>query len=495
MTKAPFFPSSVSAQGVATPIPWLGPFLVVLLAVKIALLLVYGPAIFPDTSLYLQLGQDILDKPDWWRDGGWGTGFAPPQLLRPYGYPLLVAAAKLAAGERFGFVLGLAQSVLSVAILGLFIRISRRLIDDQRLLAAVALLSALSGFALFDTALLTDSLYCTLFLGVLSVVVAQMLGLSRAGLGISLGLGVAWAVSLSLRDVGLYHTFMPAAGLAVAARRQDAGAGRTAAVTAAFVVPVVAYVAAIFAWNDVRTGHAFFSITGAVNWLWPSFNIADRGLADPFSCADLVCQAAKAHGIGKGMDGLLILAETLWRDFHLDPLQLGHATFHHFLGVVAAHPLAFVASVLGNVQFGHLADLAFNPLANLNEFTRLHSALGSRLVPALRELFQALRHGQLGVLPWLAVSLALSGASLVGLVIFLVGTPLAARAGRQDCPGHRGAVLFLWAVTVVFVGSYSIIHMEMRHAMPVVPFILLATAWVWQWRRARSAESAVVAGQ
>ncbi len=459
-------------------------FLLIVWLLKVVMVLTLGPATFPDTSLYLHLGREILDNPDWWRDGGWGTGFAPAPLLRPYGYPLLVAAAERLAGSQFALLLGVFQAGVSVATMGLFVWLADGLLKDRRLLAGATLLYALSGFALFDIALLTDSLYSSLFLTVLLLLGAQIQGRLAPGLGIASLLGLIWAMSLSLRDVGLFHTVLPLAGVIVAARRHRLGWGRTAMLGVGFLLPVALFVAAIVAWNLDRTGHAFFSITGAVNWLWPSVNMTDRGLADPFGCADLVCRTAQRHGIGKGMEGVDGLIEALWNDAHLDPLALGHLTFHHFLDTVVAHPRAFLLTVLGNVQFGHLADLVFNPLANINEFCRLHSALGERLVPGLRELFQGLRHGDLRMLPGLLLSLPLAGAALAGLIVFLIGPPLAAR--RRGGGDSTAAMLFFWAATILFVGSYSVVHLEMRHAMPIVPFILLVTAWaVESWSRPR----------
>ncbi|MDR3441057.1 hypothetical protein [Telmatospirillum sp.] len=450
-------------------------FLAALWLVKVGLLLLLGPVVFPDTGLYLHLGGEILNNPAWWRDGGWGDGFAPPALLRPYGYPLLVAGARLLAGSSYDHVLGLLQISASVALLALFVRVAWSLIADRRLLAVLTLLAALSGFSLFDGALLTDSLYSVLFLAVLLTLVAQMLGRATPGWAISLVLGVAWALSLSLRDVGLFHTIFPLVGVVLAARRHGLGLGRTVSLAFCFVLPVVLFVAVVIVWNGYRTGHPFYSITGGVNWLWPSVNMADRGLANPFDCADQVCDAARAHGVGKGMDGVLGLAQALWSDDHLDPVALGRVTLHHFLQTTGAHPVAFVVSVLGNMQLAHLADLAFNPLVNINEFCRLNAAIGTRLVPGLRELLQAVRHGELQVLPALLGSVVLALASLAGLVAFVIGTPIVAWRHRFDRESR--VIIFLWAVAILFVGSYSIVHMEMRHAMPVIPLILLVTGW------------------
>jgi hypothetical protein len=194
--------------------------------------------------------------------------------------------------------------------------------------------------------------------------------------------------------------------------------------------------------------------------------MADRRLADPFACADLVCREAALHGIGAGMDGIARLSAALWSDFHLDPLAFGRVTRGHFLGAVIAHPVAYGLSVAGNLQFARLADLVFNPLANLNDLGRLHSALGDRFIPGLRELAHALRRGDGAAVPLILLS-GLSG---------LVAT------GEPAGP----AVLFLWGVAVAFIVSYALIHMEMRHALPVVPLILIVTGWTvapW-WRQA-----------
>jgi len=446
--------------GASLPFRRLGLLLAVVLALKLALLAAVGPAAFPDSTLYIQLGQEILDDPAWADDGGFASGNAPPRLLRPYGYPLLVALAKRVAGDHFGQLLAGLQTLVSVGVLA----------------AAVVILSALSGFVLFDQALLTDSLYASLFIAVFVVLAAQMCGMFALRPAVAALLGTAWALSLTLRDVGLYHTVLPLAGLVVAGRRQRVSGRRLTADLGLFLLPVAAVVVLVVGWNWHRTGHAFFSITGGMNWLWPSVNLADRGLADPFACADVVCREAQVHG-GRGMERVAAIAGALGHDYHLDPLQFGAVTFRHFLGVLTAHPFAFAASVAGNVQFAGLADLVFNPLANLNEFCRLHSAIGHRLIPGLRELVRALREGDLATLPWIVVSGLPNLLSIGGLALFSAGAPLAARRRWATNRDEATAILFLWAGSLVFVGSYAVVHMEMRHALPIVPLLLLATGW------------------
>jgi hypothetical protein len=345
-------------------------------------------------------------------------------------------------------------------------------------------LSALSGFLLFDLAVLTDSFYASLFIAVFILIAAQMLEALRPRLGLSASLGVAWALSITLRDVGLMHSILPLAGIWLVGWCRRLGWRATIAHMLVFALPVAAVVVAMVQWNLFRTGHAFFSITGGINWLWPSVNIADRGLANPFTCADLICLAAEGHGAERGMGAVYAIADALEAKAHLDPVAFGQVTFAHFLGLLTRHPFAFLASVFGNLQFGHLADLVFNPLANANEIARLHPAIAKRLIPGTREMWQALRGGALSqALPLLVMSL-LSVASAICLAGAIIAAPV--RAFREFADNRRQAlvVFYFWFVAALFIGSYCLVHMEMRHALPAVPLILLGWGWtVDTWRR------------
>lgn len=442
------------------------------LLVKLSLLAVLGPTLFPDSALYIDLGRDILAGPAWLHDGQWSTGWSPARLSRPYGYPLLIAAATWGAGSGFRTVLAVVQAGVSVLVLGWFAQMARRWIADRRLWVAVVVLCGLSQFLLFDLAILTDSFYASLFIVVMLAVAAQIDGFLPNGKGLAVVLGSLWALSLTFRDVGLYHTVLPLAGLCwVAWRRRRLSAWLRPVL---FLAPVILLVTGVTAWNLHRTGHSVFSITGGVNWLWPSINMADRNLAHPFDCSDPICLAAQQQGIHKGMDGALTLASQVAEREGLDAQALGRVTLRHFLGVVVRHPLAYTASVLGNLQFSKLADLVFNPLASLNELCQLHDGIGHRLIPGARELLKSIRQGE-----WLALPVLL-GSVLLNLVAMLClawTTLYAPWRGWRERHQHGAAILFLWLSCAVFIGSYSLIHMEMRHALPTVPLLLIVFGW------------------
>jgi hypothetical protein len=461
-------------------------FLALLFVVKMTVILVLGTVSFEDSGLYLHMGDMILTDPSWLTDGHWALGLASDRLFRPYGYPLLIAATKWAGGTHFWSLIALLQVAGSVAALALVGRMAKSIVTRPGLWWSIVGLCALSGFQLFDAALLTDSLYTSLFLIVMGTLVTATVRDRGLSTGLALMLGVAWAVSMTLRDVGLYYTILPVAWLIAGTRKEPLG--KILGLGAAFLLPIVGLVGLTLWWNLYRTGHLFFSLTGTVNWLWPSFNISDQGLAAPFDCADAVCGIVRDHGIGKGMAGVAAVADILTSDWGLDPIALGKISFAHFLSVVQAHPFAYLVTIINNMRFDRLADLAFNPLANLNDFIQLGPVIQQRLLPGTRELFRQIRQGDLATIPlFLAVGIP-HLLSWLGLALFLVGAPLVAlrRLGHE----RRAAVtLGLWITVFIFIGGYSLVHMETRHALPIVPFILVAAAWVVETRLERSSRS------
>ena len=80
----------------------------VLGALKATLIAAYGPLIHPDTSGYLDYAGLVLDGGAWLHAVDLETLAKPPEVLRPLGYPALIAAAKVLGGAGSAyFVIGL----------------------------------------------------------------------------------------------------------------------------------------------------------------------------------------------------------------------------------------------------------------------------------------------------------------------------------------------------------------------------------------------------
>jgi hypothetical protein len=450
-----------------------------ILALKLALLFWLGPALFPDSHGYIALGDDILASRRWLDDGGWLSGPEPLAVARPYGYPLLIALAKLIAGGQFAYLVAAVQCMASVAALALVAAALPALVRDVSIRYAVLALAAVSGASLYDDVILSDSLYASLFILVTFAIVLDMTGRVRLGAGALAGLGMAWGLSIWIRDVGLYFTLFPLIGVVLAGRLRSHRTRALLAALAAFLAPALALVALHMLWNAHRTGHAFLSVAASVNWLWPSTNIATLGLGDPFDGSDLVSQAARSHAIKPGLAGMYRLVAILWRDYGLDPSEIGRATFSHFVGMLAHHPFAYLASVAANFQLERLADFLLNPLANFNDFLQLGPTATPRIIPGVRELHAmpqaaAIWHAAL----FGPLLLALEIAALAGLAVITLGTPvMALRRWRRALRGRAAAAAYLWLTFMGLTGAYALLHLEMRYVLPVIPAALVALGY------------------
>ncbi len=465
-----------------------------ILALKLLLLFWLGASLFPDSFAYITLGDDILASRRWLDDGAWLSGPQPLAILRPYGYPLLIALAKLVSPSHFALLIAAVQCVASLAALALVATALAALVRSTALRYAVLVLAAISGSSLYDVVILSDSLYASLFIAVVFLIVMEMTGQLRLGAGALLGLGFLWGGSIWMRDVGLYFTLFPLIGLALCDRLRAKGILALLGSLAAFLLPVAALVAIHMLWNAHRTGHALLSVAESVNWLWPSINIETLDLGNPFDGTDLVSRVATSHEIAPGLAGIYQLVDILWREYGLDPLEIRHATLSHFLAMLGRHPFAYLATVVHNLQLERLANLLLNPLANLNDFLQLGPRASARVIPGVRELREMPRAG----LFWDAATfgpplLALEIVALAGLAILAIGTPLMALARRRSEPrGRQAAAVFLWLTFMGVIGAFALLHLEMRYVLPVIPAALVSLGYCLdgvRWRRREAGES------
>ncbi len=469
--------------------------LAAILALKLALLFWLGPSFFPDSHGYIAPADGLLAG-HWLDQLDWRSVPTPLAIQRPFGYPLLVALAKLAAGRDFGLALASLQCVASVAALGLVAAALAALIERPALRYAVLVLAALSGSALYDIVVLSDSIYASLFIVAVFAIAMDMTGQLRLGAGALAALGAAWGLSIWVRDVGVYFTLFPLIGLVMAGRVSGLRMAAILGSLVLFLAPAAALVALHMLWNLERTGLFVLSVgSDSINWLWPSANIAAMGLADPFDGGDFVSRVARSHALAAGLAGVFQLVDMLRRDYGLDPQQLDRVLFGHFTSVLARHPLAYLATIPHNLQIVRLAELLLDPLANFNDFLQLGPTASARVVPGMHELREMQREGlalnAAGLAPLL---LALDVAALLGLAVIALATPIAAlrRCRGGSCRRHAAAA-FLWLTFMGLVGAYALLHLEMRYALPVIPAALACLGYCfdgwWPRRHAPASQS------
>ncbi len=148
----------------------------ILLLAKVAMLMVSGPMVMPDTGAYHSFAETILSDRSWITNADLAGGVEPPTAYRMVGYPALIALAIRLAGSGWGWVLASLQIVLSVLATARLFALRRPLgLGPHAMIFAVAAYATTEPLVL-DPSLLTDSLNASLI--ILAVTAMTLAGTS-----------------------------------------------------------------------------------------------------------------------------------------------------------------------------------------------------------------------------------------------------------------------------------------------------------------------------
>ncbi len=451
----------------------LGLLLLGLLLIKLCILGFIGPSPAFDAPMYIDFADKILNG---------GLAFSPlnfararflPELFRLAGYPLILAAAKLAVPSAWAGATVIFQSLLTLLTLWLIFRVLERAFHSA---AAALVVVALYGFStslLLDNSILSDSVYSSLFNIVLFVLLGHLVGCWRLNLGAVVGLGFLWGYSTWTRDSGMVFTVLPMLLLAVMGVQQSGAWTRRMAPLVAFSVVVAAMVFAYALLNLHRTGEMFFSITGAANWLRPLFDMQRYGYAHPFGGSDLISTLARETMTDYDFGAQMKLIDLLFDRCACTPTQLQSMVFAQYVSGIIHHPVAYVGVIYRNFNFMGLATDVADPLTTFNQFVQLGTTIGKRVIPgpSIRNIMALKAHFSLSDL--LLMIAATVSATIAGLVfaLFLFGIPvLVFKAWRRRQPDAALAVAgFCWFSFMLVSFAFSLVHYEARHALPVFP--------------------------
>src|SRR5215469_299290 len=271
-----------------------GVFLGGVIAIKLAMLLLIGPIIWPDTEAYVSYAEGILARSQALFVIDFNVGPAAPIfLLRLAGYPLILAAANLISPPYYGQVTVFFQIGLNLLTISLMTTVLARLSFSTFQILCVVGLYAFSDSLLFDDSLLSDSIYSSLFNIVIFALLGHLVAGSRLTFVGASALGLLWGFSTWTRDSGIYLTYLPIGLLIAIALRAPTGNLRRFGHLFTFMIVIFAMTGAYSGFNKYRTGEFFFSITSVENWLRPVFDMAQYGYADPFNDDDLVSQTVR----------------------------------------------------------------------------------------------------------------------------------------------------------------------------------------------------------
>lgn len=452
------------------------PLLLSLIAVglaKFAILAVIGPVLLSDSRWYILYADGILEHGRAFARLDWGAEAVPLFIFRPPGYPLVLAAAKLISPTAYAVIAVAVQGIVSVICFCLVFLVAETLLKSQRAACLAVLLYAGSSSLLWDNAILSDSLYASLWNIVIFVLLGDLLGRWRVGLGCSLLLGLAWGVSLWLRDVGIYFSALPILLFALKTLGKPGERGAVIAQIVAFALITAVMAGGLVALNAYRTGEVFYSITGVENWLRPVFDMAQARDAKPFDGESLIDTTVRATMTGYGFEEQEHFVRVLQRRCACAPTELQRLEKDKYLATVAADPIAYAREVVRNFNYLALGELIADPVATYNQFIEYGTSSNAGRIPgfSLRNLAKLAGHFDIAALGLMVLSAIAEIVSAIVFSIYFFGTPylLWRLVWRHRFTAEEWAVGFLWFSFVGVSLAFSLVHYEARHALPLFP--------------------------
>lgn len=452
---------------------------------KFSLLLINGPSIDNDSHQYIAYADAILDQGRAFAPLVWGSEAVPSFVFRLPGYPLILAGAKLVSPTHYAFLAVIFQCVLNLAATYLVFRVSERLFQSSRAALLVALLYIFSESLLWDSSIMPDSIYASLFNIVIFGLIGHLIGCWRLTLAGVAALAALWGYSTLTRDSGLYFTVFPIMlTIAIALRSKGHFVFRIGHLLI-FVLVTGGMMGAYVMLNRYRTGEAFFSITGLENWLRPVFDMARYGYAQPFTGDDLVSRTVRDTMTEYGFEAQQQFIRTLHDRCQCTPTQEQSLVFAKYLLAICHYPIAYLRVILRNLNY--LASLIADPVETINQFVQLGTPFG-RIVPGLspRSVMMLHNFSMTTFILMLAETIS-TIVSTIALLLSIFGIPVILlskwRTG-EPIDDDLAVTSFLWLVFLTVSLAFAIVHIEHRHLLPVLPAALVCFVYTLQWFRA-----------
>ena len=442
--------------------PWVAAALVLLLALKLAALIVFGPTIVVDSRDYIGYADQILSGAFRHVDLASGAVIPyPPNdpqltLYRPIGYPAVVAAAKIIAPAQWATVVVLFQFAVSLSATAMVYRLARcfRLSGWLSLGAAAAYATSLQFVV--DQAIASDSL-CASTMTIAVCILAEM-ALRRVPprLPLLLGAGVLIAISFLMRDVIALEVLglVPLIGAAALSAQ---GWSRRAAVFAVTLLPLVGTYVGYMEWNRARVGAAV--ITTVPQWV----------LLDP-----LVRASQYDPTLFSGTSPIDEVGRRVARNYTLDDSGEANRILHREYGWTAPQIAHAVTRAYFRAWIDHTGAMIRHVLHFLSE-TQLHQAV--RPTETVRDVLLwntgsdqefgrevAVRAGNWWMIPAVIAHRLCEAISTLVFAAFLLITPL--RLVREGVTAQTAVSAGLWVAYLTCLFMHAAVSLQPRYLLP-----------------------------
>ncbi|MBF0247530.1 MAG: hypothetical protein HQL36_05595 [Alphaproteobacteria bacterium] len=455
-----------------------------ILFIKLMVLVYLSPIHAPDTSEYIEYADLIVANAESLRSevldfDRAGHGKNSQTTFRVIGYPAVLAFMKAVTSEQWEWLVVSFQIVLSL-IASLYVyRLALRLTRHLAIAVFILLAHGTGQTILFDQCLLSDSLNASLTVILLSYTGIAILDRRRPKWLEIFCLGVMVAAAFLMREAGLYLQMLYWPLVWLWAFSTGYGKLKPFAVLLVFALPMFVTVQAYKVWNEQRTGYSFITTTSGMSMWTPSIELAKRGVSVYES--DPLLKDMEPYSHDETI--VRIIRGAIWphlvQQHGLNELEIARHATSSFFRLWRDHPgdmLRLMMRNLGNKQ----ALLPVRPIEGVNSAVKWARGWES-LLPGkgelLRNVIEDYRYDQLLMVATRAVARIVS---VIITVSFVIGVPFlvirAIKNNRLDFLRDDPAMalfLMLWGVYMGYSLLYSMVHLEKRYLLPVVPFSLL----------------------
>ena len=442
----------------AVPKPVLVTFAIVF-AVKLGVLLAFGPASQLDTTDYAGYADAILSGE--FHHVDLATDPMPITLRRPIGYPAVIAAAKLVTGPYWAWTVVLFQFAVSLWATAMVYRLARAFHLGVWLSLGVVAAQATAMQFVVDQAVLSDSLTGSTM--TIATCILALIALHREPVSLLeyLGAGALVAVAFLMRDVIAYVAvgLLPLA--AAAALVERSGLRQLAAGVLVFL-PLIATNVAYIEWNRTRVGAPVVTSTSQAVLFGALIEAAhyDHSIFSGSTPIDEVGRVL-LKDMEAGRHGYEVDATIdLHGDYGWDAIRMSHEVTQAYLRAWRDHPRAQVFHI-----FRHISE------------TQLHQAV--RPIETVRDVLlwntgsshdfgaeRAVKNGNWWMIPAVIVNWLVMTASVFVFGAFLAVTPI--RLLREGWTAETSVSVGFWCFYLAVGLLYAAVHLEPRYLTPVV---------------------------
>lgn len=456
--------------------------LIVLAAAKVLGLFAYGPLLQPDSGDYIGYANIILANSDWLHDGGMDVQAVPPTVFRSFGYPSLIAAATLIAGDGGGslYIVILTQIAVSLVATVMVYRLGLTLLRHPGLALLAAAGHALSVTFTYDQHILTDSLFNALWVIGFTVPIIGFLRRTPPRLRVLLGLGVILGYACLVRGIGVYALalVLPAYGAWIWVTREDwRGAGYR---LVALALPLILVIGGVLAWNNYRTGYVFFT-TGSQYVLIQSLVIIERRGTPIFDGEEPIDKLARKYLKTYDYSEVGEITKGLFTEYGVDAYNSAKMHSRKYLSALASHPMALLYHGVREYEES-LIHQFFGVMDSAQVYFKF--AYRERPWPGTKDLWRRIRDSgdpsAIAVLAALSIFRAIAWAAFL---LLLAGLPILVGWGlwtRRPWTPELTAMVYCWGLYFAYSFGLSMIHMVDRFLPAVLAAGLMGSLYTGQ---------------